>query len=322
MVDIGAAAAGVGIAKAGLGIVKDIETLLDKLKPYKPEMRTMTIDYRDCSSKLMIVLKIPDGIKRQVRFVEIPAYDGYTVEGVFDDSLNKIRVNWVNADGKWKADALTFGKAEKFLVSMKGSVSKEALNQLVSLQVPKDPKRDKDVESYWLHSGIKDMSILERLYDDLLIEKVNMSVKVGVERHFTSAIPQEITDMLEARRKFMDAVTLRDRNKEFKTGRALDQAEKEAGKITLARIQQILNGLIAGDVIAGYIKADNPYSVDGISPVTTLSLIPEQINVGVSTDLKFDRPAAEGNLTFEYTKYSEKIKEDFAKVIKKKSKSK
>lgn len=318
MVDLTGVSQGAGIVKGGLGIVKEIEALLDKLKPYKPEMRTMTIDYRDCSSKLMLVLNIPEGIKRQIRFVEIPAYDGYSVEGVFDDSLNKIKVNWVNLDGKWKADALTFGKAEKFLVSMKGSVSKEALTQLVSLQVPKDPKRDKDVESYWLHSAIKDMSVLEKLYDDLLVEKVNMSVKVGVDRHFTSAIPREIKDMLEARRKFMDAVTLRDRNKEFAAGRVLDHTEKEAGKITIARIQQIINGLIAGDVIAGYIKADDPYSVDQISPATTLSLIPEQINVGVSTNLRFDRPAAQGNLTFEYSKFSEKVKEDFEKVVKKK----
>jgi hypothetical protein len=304
LTDVSDIAQGTGVVKTGLGIVKEIESLLDKLKPYKPEMKTMTVDYRDCSSKLKLVMRIPDGIKRDIRYVEIPAYSGYKIEEVYDDSFNKIKINWVELNGKWVANPHEFGKAEKFLVAMKGSISKDALNELVSLQVPRDPKRDKEIETYWLHSAIKDMSALEKLYDDLLIEKVNISVKVGVERAFTSSIPQEIKDMLEARRKFMDAVTVRDRNKEFKTGRALQHAEREAGKVTIAKIQDIIGGLISGDVFAGYVKADNPYLVDAISPTTTLSLIPDQINVGVSTDLRFDRPAAQGNLTFEYAKFS------------------
>jgi hypothetical protein len=302
-------------AKTALEIGEQMNGILKALRPYKPETKGLRIDYREKTSDISLCLNIPDTIKRKVRDVELPAYSGYKIYEMYDESLNRVDCCVEFKDGKWVIHADKLPASEKFLVIMKGAVKKDALERLVKLHAPEDPKREGNLEKYWIHSAIKDMQILKQIWEELEIERINVDVHVGVERYFTSAIPSQITMMLHARGKLLKAIESGVRER-FRLESQYRYWSKKA-RISTGEIYDIIRSLSSGEAFADFIDVDHPYEISSIEPTSYAFLVPEKVGIGVQTDLGFQRPAADGCLSFKKDDFSSAITKAFKRFIRK-----
>ena len=296
-------------ARTGAGLVKQIEDILKAFRPFKPEVRRFRINYLDRSSEIKYFLKIPTGIGRKThRKVELPATTGFRIDEVLDlDTTDLVNITFDSEGRKWVFNANDFPDSERFMVTLKGHVSPEFLNRLVAVNCAANPTRRDNVDCYWIHSALKDVSILERIWDELDIEKVNVDVRIGVERYFSSAIPNEIKRRLEIQKKLLDAIAHGQRNiniLQYEYRRAVRRT-----RVSPADLYNIFMKLVSGEFFSEFVRLDDPFMLGTIEPQKQLtSIIPEKVKVGVLSDLNFRLPAVKGQLTFERERYVDAVK--------------
>lgn len=300
-------------AKTVLDIVEQLNKLYKALGPFRPETKGLRINYRERTSDLSLRLSVPDTVKRRLRNVEIPAYTGYTIHEIFDESLNRVDYAADYKDGKWVLHADRLPASEKFLAIMKGRIHKDALDHIVKVHAPEDPKKEEKLDKYWVHCTIKDRQILKQIWKELAIEQVNLGVRVGVQRYFTTAIPRQITMMLRTRRRLLDAIERGQRER----SRLESQYRywKRIAGISTSDIYDLIRKLLTGEAFSSYISVDNPYEISSIEPVVPTFLIPERVGVSVQTDLSYQRPAANGCLSFQKQDFSSTVSEAFEKFL-------
>jgi len=303
-------------AKKALDLVTQVDEILKRLGPYKPEVKSLTVDYLARQGVMKMLLNIPQGLKRKIRQVEIPAYPGYSLDEVFDESFNKLVLPWQLKDGKWVLDADILPASEKYLVTLKGRLSQSGLDELVVVNCPEDPKRDEENDTYWIHSAIKDMSILEQIYKQLSVDRVATCVKVGVERSFSSSIPPNVITWFRARARADMALAGKDRTKMFDSWREYRKARREIGRVFPADIYDMSHRLLSPEAFIIFIQVDDPYRIENLTPLMEPGLIPSAIGVNVQTNLDYQHAAAEGNLTFRKKDFGEKIRAEFDKLQK------
>jgi hypothetical protein len=299
--------------KTGFDILEQLRKLYKALSHYKPETTSMRINYKDRSSDLTLYLSIPETIKRKIRHVEIPAYIGYKIYEMYDESFNRVDYVVEYKDGKWILHANKLPASEKYLVIMKGSISKEALDRIVKVHAPEDPKKDEESDKYWIHSAIKDMRILEQIWRELAVERVSTNVRVGVERYFTTSIPRPIRMMLKTRESLLRAIESGQRERARLESQYRYWRRKTGA--TTGEIYELIRRLVSGEIFTNFILVDNPYEISSIEPTTPVLFIPEKVGVGVETDLSFQRPAAEGYLTFKKKDFSNHVSEEFKRFV-------
>lgn len=300
-------------ARSGGEVVETALKIVERLGPYRPEVKSMTVDYVNRTSVLKLLLTIPEGVKRIVRSkIEIPAYNDYSVYEIFEgDSLNRLNLNWRLEDGKWVTNVSKLPKSEKYFVILHGKVSEDALNEIVGVYCPEDPKREQDRDRYWIQSGIKDMSILEKIYSELSIEKVAVDVKVGVERQFATSIPKDMRALLEARARADAAMETADRQELFKGWLRYKSIRRQMGQVTTDQLLQVAKKVLSPELFLLFITIDSPFSLGSVTRNFQPGLIPSNIIVNVHTDLNFQRPAAQGNLTFLKEKFANRLSTEF-----------
>jgi len=302
-------------AKASLEFIEKISKFLEKLKNYKPDMKSLRVNYLDKTTEMKLLLNIPQGIRRKIRHLEIPAYSGYTIREIFaGNTLNRIELNWKKKGNNWVADASKLTASDTYFVIMGGSISTESLEELVKLYCPEDPKRTPELDLYWIDSAIKDMAILEKIYEELTVDKVATCVKVGLERQFSSSFPREIKDWLRAKTEADMYLASKDRQKAFKSFYKLRLARKRLGKLSASDVHRIGSEVLSPDIFTYFISVDKPFRISGIVPLDTESLYPEKVGVTVQTDLDYRRPVAQGDLTFKKLAFATKLKEEISSL--------
>ena len=300
-------------AKTGLGIIQQLNELRKALRPFKPEVQSMRIFYRERTSDLTVLLHVPRGIERKKK-IEIPAYSGYKIFEMYDESLNKVDYVGEYSGGKWILDSSKLPASEKYLVILKGRVSKDAVDRIVKVHAPKDPKKEEETDKYWVHSAIKDVSVLEKIWEELAIERVNVNVNVGVQRYFAASIPNPVRMMLKTRGKLLRAIESGKR--ERSRIESYYRYWSRTAKATTGEIYELIRKLVSGETFSNFIFIDPPYNIGSIVPVTPVLFIPESVSVEVETDLNFRQPATEGYLTFKKKNFSDRVAKDFEKFSK------
>lgn len=267
------------------------------------------------ATEIKLLIKVPQGIKRRFRDVEIPAYPGYSIKEVFDGAtLDRIDVDWQLKNQNWIADAKVLGASDRYLVILEGSISDAALERLVKLYCPEDPKRGNDVDRYWIDSAIKDMSILEKIYDELTLDKVTTCVNVGVERQFTSSIPKEIKNWFRARAEADIHLRTKDRQKAFKSYYFLRVAERKLGKLSPLDVRNLAKEVLSPETFMYYISVDKPFHISHLNPVEEGHWLPEKIGVIVETNLSYKDPVAQGDLTYKKIDFASKLEQEIKKL--------
>lgn len=295
-------------SQSGITLAKQIDGLFDAFRPFRPEVKRFRINYSDKSSEIKYLLTLPSGLKRRThRKIELPVTTGFKIDEVLDlYSTNLLNVDFDSTGNKWVFDANKFPKSEKFLITVKGNVTKDFLDRLVSVKCAKNPTKKDDLDCYWIHSALKDVSVFEKIWDELDIEEVNTDVRIGVERFFGSAIPEKIKKRFEAQRDLLVAVQQGQRN--------IDKLKYRYRHATMntnispSEIMDLVTRLASGEFFSDFVGLDAPFTLGSIRPKGKYAaLIPEGVMVDVITDLNYKSPAAKGNLTFERKKYVAKI---------------
>jgi len=310
--------------KTGVTITKQLEDISRSLRPFQPEVKSFRIDYIEKGSEVRYFLFIPSGVRRRIkRRVEIPAISGFHVYEMWNlDTLEKVKSSWRYEGNKWVFDPKKLPDSEKYGLTLRGKVSTDFLNQLVSVKAAENPCKEKDIDKYWIHSALKDVSILERIWDELNIERVNMDVRIGVERFFTSAIPSLIKRRLFITKQLLDAIASGDRNREQRLKYRYRILQRTV-RISPSELYDLILRLVSGDFFGDFVGVDEPFIIGNIEPAKKLDvLIPERVKVGVQTSLNFKMPVAKGNLQFERKNYVDSITERINEFLPQKRKRK
>ena len=303
-------------AQTGAGLIKQIEEVLNIFRPYKPEIRRFRINYQDRSSEIKYLLQIPPGMGRRThRKVQLPATTGFRIDEVMDlDTTDILGISYDSEGKMWIFNTGDFPESSRFMVTLKGMVSPDFLNRLVSVNCAANPRKEEDCDCYWIHSALKDVSILEHIWNELDIERVDVGVRIGVERFFSSTIPHAVKERLQTQSKLLTAIERGERNIERLK---MDYRRSVKGsKISPTDLVDLMMKLVSGEFFADFVKLDNPFFLGSIEPYRGLtSIIPERVNISVLSYLNFRSPAAKGELTFNRKKYVNAITENVNEFV-------
>ena len=273
----------------------------------------------DKGSEIKYLIRIPAGLSRKLhRKVSIPATIGFRIDEIMDlDTTQLLRFSFDTNGNSWDFDADQFPNSERFLITLRGRVSNDLLARLVSVKVATDPSRQDGTEKFWVHSALKDASILRGIWDELDLDRVSCDVRIGVERLFTSVIPHEVKNALLTQKKLLNAIAQGQRNIEGLKSRY--RLQQRTTKASPTELFELVAKLVSGDFVIDYVRVTSPYVLGLIEPVKALTeIIPEKLKVGVQTDLSFQVPVAKGDVTFERGNYAQSISGAFKNLLGKK----
>jgi len=316
MTEIGTALAAVQTADV---IMKQLKEIAEQLKPFKPDVKSFRIDYLEKNSEIKFLLYIPDSYKRKVTGkVPIPMPPGFHFDEMWDlDTMTQVPFSWTFDGKRWSLNAGKLPSSEKYWLTIKGKVTDEFLKEMVSVKAAENPCKDGDTDKFWIHSALKDVEILQRLWEELNIERVNADVRIGVERMFTSAIPGRVKEFFELQRDLLSAIRSGDRDREQKL-KFRYRRQTKIRMISPSELQDLLKGFVNGDFFGDFVSVSQPFIVNNIEPANDPTVIvPEKVKVSVQTDLNYRMPTAKGDLCFQRRKFEEsvskKVKESFSK---------
>lgn len=291
-----------------------VNKVVDYFSPYKPETKSMTINYRNLNAEIELLLFIPDNMKRKIRKVEIPAYQNFTVSEMRDESFNRIGELWSFEDGKWKLNASNLPPSEKYLLTLKGMVPKDALSKVVFVQPSANRDQTEEVDRYWLSSMIKNVDTLQKVWDELEVDDVTAKVNVGVERCFSTSLPKELKEKINATRRWIQAGHHKDREEVAKAWGELRRT-KEKFKFSISDLVNMIHRLTADNTFSKFLYLDEPYSIGEIRREEAFrGTFPERMYTEAITFLSLKQPAAKGYLSFKKKDYTEAIKNEFEKL--------
>jgi len=306
-------------AEDAIGWIGKIKKILG---PFKPEIVNFSVNYKTKKSELKLSIYAPTGIIKKSKTIEIPAYQGFQIIEMLDDSFRPIKGAWVQKDNKYvlKTDQLTKG-SERFLLQMNGTISESLLNHLVRIQPSTNPNKDPENDKYWLACHLKDTNILEKWWNQLNVSDIEIQVKVAIRRCFTNSIPRDVMVNLEAQREWMAQISRRriDRETLFKVQRKA-HAARASSALNLDEIYRLLVDIASARNLIKFIMVDSPFQLQDVIEDKSPDFYPERMNVDVSTELDFKTPTAKGNLIFKRKEYEDDIKSKIQQEKNKKGK--
>ncbi len=278
------------------------------LKPFTPEVKNMVVNYRSGKSEISLLMRVPDSVRRKVHSLEIPAYENFIVHDMVDETFTRVPGAWRLEDGKWKLDTRLLPRCEKFLVLLKGSVPSDALSQLVRIQPATNRDQTEELDRFWLDCMLRNVGILENIWKELNIDEVGVSVNVGIERCFSTTLPKELGERLEATRQLVTAGRGKDRQEMEKAWRRLRRAA-QSSEIGVDEIFGVIKNVTGGDFFGKFLTVDQPYRIGDIRREERFSsLFPVQMFVEAATNLGLQRPTARGFLNFQKKSYTDQVK--------------
>jgi len=285
-----------------------VKALLEIFKPLKPETRKITIQYRTCKSRIELVIETPDGLCRKLRKIEIPAWKGFRVVEMRDETFHEIEALWKKHGEKWVLPISSLPASRRFLIILEGSVPRDFIKRIVRVQPALNRDQTEELDRYWLNCMLRDVTILERLWEDLEVEDVDVGVRVSIDRCFATALPKEVKEALEATQELLAAARGRDRGKLMK---AWQKYRMYTHKIpSIEELNLFVQKVTASDFFRDYVTVDHPFRIGEIRRGEVGVIIPEIMFVEALTDLNLQNPAAIGYLTFKKKLYAEAIKDE------------
>lgn len=272
----------------------------------------MNINYNRRTSEMSFKVSVPEGWRKRHRKIILPAYHGFGVSKMMDDSFTEHKHLWVRIGDKFVLDADKLPSAETYLVTMVGSVSKPALDHFVYIKPAANRTIDETSEKYWLESGLRNLYTLEKIYDDLEIDDVNFNVSVNIDKIFRLAIPPEIKDYAESVRKLEGAALHTDRQAWFNAMRRYKTQRRMLPHYDPSSFKRLIGALTSKETISEYITVDRPYGLGEIHPPEKYhGVVPQSVTIGAVTSLTLRDPTAAGYLSFHKKSYIEKLQSVF-----------
>ncbi len=154
---------------------------------------------------------------------------------------------------------------------------------------------------------IRDIELVENIWDLLEIDDVNVAIKVGINKCFSTAIPPSYSRKIKATQRYISAGFGKDREQLHRAWAEFRRSQRDAG-CTLDEFVKIIGNLTKGDLFEKYIHIDDPYNIKNIIRDDTNNILPDFMSVQAVTNLNLKKYTADGELIFEKKKYIDDIK--------------
>jgi len=290
------------------------DKIKEQFSDFKPETRTMMINFTRKTSTIGFQVSVPDGWRKNTNKVKIPTYPGFNIIRMMDESFHEQKNLWRHQDGFHVLDAKDLPTSEKYLIEMEGSIDENALKNLVHIKPAANRDNDDEDDKYWLDSSIKTPKALEKIYDDLEIEEVNVGVYVDIDKMFGLTLPKEIRTKAESLHRLLDESKKFNRNEILRSAAEYKRQERLHPSYNPGDFIKIIQRLTARDIVGQHIEIDKPYNVGNIDqPEKFVGIVPQNIKVQALTTLTLRNPAALGYLKFKRKMYMDKLKSEFDK---------
>jgi hypothetical protein len=294
-----------------LSALEWINKVIGFLEPYKPIKKKMRINHANQTSEIALLLDMPNKIKRMVINTKIPAYDNFYVDEMLTEDFSPLNVSkfWTRThDGYWILNSKDLPNNDKFFLRLKGKMPKEIISKMVLINEAINRDQTEDFDRYWIKCMIRDIELIENVWDMLEIDDVNVGIKVGINRCFSSAIPPDYTSKIKATQRFLRAGHGKDREELYRAWAALHRSQQSKG-ISPGEFMELISQLTSGESFENYVHVDEPYNLGTINRESDVSsILPKFMYVQALTNLDLNQYAADGYLVFHKKKYIENIK--------------
>lgn len=304
--------------EAASAVIEGYDRIKNIFADFRPETRSMTINFTRRTSEMSFKVTVPDGWRKRHRKIVLPAYAGSGIVKMMDESFNEHKYLWKRIGDKFVLDANKLPSANTYLVTMEGRVDESALSQFVYIKPAANRTRDETSDKYWLESGLRNLRVLESIYDDLEVDDVNFNVSVSIDKMFGLTIPQEIKELGRATKRLRHAALHTDRQEWYHAMRdykAQHKAQHQAlPDYNPESFTRLIDTLTSRETIAEYISVDRPYGLGEIRPPERYhGIVPQSVTISAITSLTLRDPAAVGYLSFNKKSYTEKLRSAFTR---------
>lgn len=299
-------------------IVVWFNTIKEYFKDFRPEARSMTINFSSQTSTIGLAIVVEEGFRKNHNKIKIPAYKNFKITKMQDASFHQIHSLWKYDNKNWVLNARDLPPSDGYLIELEGAIEETNLKNLVHIKPSINRDSNDDVDRYWLDASLKNPKMLEQLWTELQIDEVDLTVKIDVNKMFALKLPQEIKDKADAIQKYLQAGRQGDRGLLFKAMQYYKREERK-NPFHPNDFIRVIKNLTARNTLLDYISVDERYNIGEVDNFTAYNgIIPQDIKVHTLTNLTLQNPQALGYLTLQRKLYLEKIQEEFDKILKKK----
>jgi len=294
------------------------EKIKEYFKDFRPEAKSMTINYVRKSTTIGLALKIEEGFRKNHNKIKIPAYSGFQITKMQDASFNQIKSLWKLIDSEWILDAIELPPSDGYFIEMEGAIEQKSIEGLVHIKPSINRDSNDEVDKYWLDASLKDPKKLEEIWTELQINEVDVGVKIDVNKLFGLRIPQELKDKADSIQRYLHAGKLGDRNLIFNAMWDFKRQERKT-PFHPNDFLRVIQNLTARETLLDYVSVDKSYTIGDIEhPTRYEGIVPQDVKVQALTTLTLEDPQSLGYLTLQRKLYLAKIQEEFDKILKKK----
>jgi len=312
------------VAQEFRDFLQEMQDVKRSIEPFRPETTSINFDYLSRSSEVRLSITVPRGLSRKLGSkIEIPAHAGYSIKEVLDlETGGSIRHGFVKDNNKWLIPVSILPSSEKYLIFLRGKVSKAFLDSFVRILAPSSADRDGERDKYWITATLRDIKRIEQIYDVFDVDNVTVGVDIGVQRIFSTAMPKKMKARFDAHADFVAISKSRAREAWIPKAKAYRDSIRKMGGEPFDYINLVVE-LISGDFFRDFIRIDTPrFSIGKVEGDPYFATLPEKVLVEAQSRLTRDEPVAEGNLIFERAKYMEAVESRVDETFKQRRKGK
>jgi len=294
-------------------ILNAIKGIMKSLEPFKPNVNSITINYKNCNSIIEVVVHVPEGVRRRFSKIVLP-YPGFRIKEMRDKTFRRVESLWTYDGGKWVLPTSKLpSSSERFLIVLEGSIPSDFIKHIVRIQPASNRDQTEEEDRYWLSCMLRNVAVLEELWNYLEIDDVTIDVKVGIKRCFITALPKEVKRALEVAREWLIVGRGRDRAAIYRTWRKYRGVMRSSPSID--RLLEVLYHVTTGSYFRDFVYVDDPFTIGEIKREEVATTpYPERISVEALTNLNIEKPEAKGYLVFKRKRYIESIKNELGVI--------
>lgn len=291
------------------GFSEWIPKVIKIFDPYRPETKSISINYKDKNSEIEVMINIDDS-KKLNRYIVIPAFENFVIERIIDELYTPMRSSIFRDGGNWKIKLDTL-RSGRYLIKMKGHVNEDFIKQHVRIQPASNREQTSEIDRYWLDSMLNNVEDLEKIWKTFDIDEVNFGVNISINKVFTTKIPKELNQALDVYRDWIRQGYGTDRQAQFNAWKKMRKMERSIKLLDYTYVSSIIERVTSHDVFIKYISVEYPYNIGTIEKIGKY-IFPEKMNIETKTKLNLENPTARGYLTFRKKDYEKIIEDEFS----------
>lgn len=300
---------GVNVANGIINIVQKIAGTLDKIRFFKKEGQSIYIKIPEkiCQYDAAIRVRERGVISKNINFPlpEIDCVTGTCMPSLFQlgKSIRKTPTGFLVSTKDIPAGT------DLVLMQFQYKIpDSKFISNLVETKVAAEPLEFNERDEYWMHAQLRFPQILQKIYSDLKIQDVDLSVNVAVDNEVKTAIPKHVTRHLQLIR---DMLAETERGKAHKLLLQHLQMKRRIGIDIYALINEI-SSIFLPSRFKNYIEIVSPFKyVDSRQGTASYNfpgqLVPKVMTVISQTDLSLQTPAVDGKLVYKKKNLLDKL---------------